>query len=258
MKKTVLLLLLAFSISYSINAQDSTKTCNCKYRFNNNYDLAFSVGDKEVVGALSWNHFHGIGKKKQRFKIGYGIRFTSYYGYSAGKLYTTAPSKYTSTTQGLGTIASETIEKNIDTLAFANPQMNSLNLSINLQYSITKKLEVGFNIDAVGVSFGGKQIGSIISSVYDPGQSFVQDAKPTTFNLLLTSDNDIGSLNSELYLRYWLSEHFGVRAGYTFYFSEYTTTQNLAFDSGRIQNDRFRLKSGLLMLGVTYRPFVKK
>lgn len=256
--KTKLSLFILVLCTQIVIAQDSSNVCKCNYKFNNNYDLAFSLGSKEVLGALSWSHFHGLGSKKQRFKVGYGLRFSSYYGYSNGKNYTTAPSKYTSTVQGPTTIFSETIEKNIDTVAFANPQVNSLNLTINLQYSISKKFEVGFNIDAVGFSFGGKQPGSIISSVYDANQSYLVSAKPTTLNLLLTSDNDIGSLNSELYLRYWLSDHFGVRAGYTFYFSEYTTNQSLNFDSGRIQNDRFRLKSSLLMLSVTYRPFVKK
>jgi hypothetical protein len=257
MKKILFLSALLF-FSLSLYAQDSIKTRPCNYKYNNYYDFAFSIGKQQVVGALSWSHLHGIGNKKQRFKIGYGLRFTSYYGYSAGKYYTTAPSKYTSTVQGPTTIYSPTIEKNIDTLGFANPQVNSLNISIHLQYSISKRIDLGFNIDAFGLSFGAKQEASVISSVYDPNQAYVQTSRPTKINLLLTSDNDIGSLNSEFYLRYWISEHFGVRAGYTFYFSEYTTTTKLNFDSGRVQNDRYRLKSSLLMLAVSYRPFVKK
>jgi hypothetical protein len=254
MKKIIALYSIVF-LSLALQAQDSTKFCN--YKYNNYYDLAFSKGKQQVLGAISWSHLHGIGNKKQRFKIGYGLRFTSYYGYSAGKYYTTAPSKYTSTVQGPTTIYSQTLEKNIDTLGFANPQVNSLNISIHLQYSISRKFDLGFNIDALGFSFGGKQMASVISSVYDPNQAYVQTSIPTKLNLLLTSDNDIGSLNSEFYLRYWINEHFGIRAGYTFYFSEYTTANKLSFDSGRIQNDRYRLKSSFLMLAVSYRPFVK-
>jgi hypothetical protein len=257
MKKIIPLIftLLLFSKSYS---QDSTKSCNCNYKYNNYYDLAFSMGKQEVLGALSWSHLHGVGNKKQRLKIGYGLRLSSYYGYSSGKFYTTAPSKYTSPVQGPTTIFSETIEKNIDTIAFANPQVNSLNISINIQYSLSKKIELGFNIDAFGFSFGAKQPASVISSVYDPNQQYRQDSKPTKLNLLLTSDNDIGSLNSEFYARYWITEKVGIRAGYTFYFSEYSTPAKLSFDSGRIQTERFRQKSSLLMLAISYRPFVKK
>ncbi len=258
MKKILILFTILFFFFLQSYAQDSLRARSYNYKFNNYYDLAFSLGKQQIVGALSWYHLHGIGHNKHRFKVGYGLRFTSYYGYSDGKYYTTAPSKYTSTIQGPTTIWSQTIEKNIDTVAFSNPQVNSLNISINLQYSLSKKIDLGFNIDAFGLSFGGKQNASVISSVYDPNQPFVQTSKPTKVNLLLTSDNDIGSLNSEFYLRYWISEHFGIRAGYTFYFSEYTTSNKLSFDSGRIQNDRFRLKSSLLMLAVSYRPFVKK
>ncbi len=257
MRKLVILFIILNRI-VSVYGQDSTKSCSCNYKYNNYYDLAFSLGKQEVTGAISWSHLHGIGNKKQRFKIGYGLRFTSYYGYSAGKYYTTAPSKYTSPVQGPTTIFSETFEENIDTLAFANPQVNSLNIAIHLQYSIHKKLDLGFNIDAIGFSFGAKQPGSVISSVYDPNQPYLLSTAPTKLNLLLTSDNDIGSLNSEFYIRYWLTEHIGIRTGYTFYFSEYTTEQKLSFDSGRIQNDRFRQKSGLFMLAISYRPFVKK
>jgi hypothetical protein len=237
-------------------AQDSTRSG--KYKYNNFYDFAFSLGKHEVTEALSWSHLHGFGNKKQRFKIGYGLRFTSYYGYSAGKFYTTAPSKYTSPVQGPTTIFSETFEENIDTIAFANPQVNSLNISIHLQYTLIKKLDLGFNIDAIGFSFGARQSASVISSVYDPNQPYLLSSAPTRFNLLLTSDNDIGSLNSEFYIRYWFSKHIGIRIGYTFYFSEYTTSQKLTFDSGRIQTDRFRQKSSLFMLAISYNPFVKK
>jgi hypothetical protein len=256
MKIKIFLSILLISLGLKIQAQDSSTVC-CRYKYNNYYDLAFSVGKQQVVGAVSWSHLHGIGKKKQRFKIGYGIRYSLFYGYSAGKFYTTAPSRYTSSVQGPTTIFSETFEENIDSVALANPQVNSLNISIHIQYTILKKVDLGFNIDAVGLSFGSAQNASVISSVYDPGQPYAIEAKPTKFNLLLTSDNDIGSLNSEFYLRYWLTNHIGIRAGYTFFFSEYTTVTPLNFDSGRIQNDRFRLKSSLFMLAISYTPFKK-
>jgi hypothetical protein len=83
----------------------------------------------------------------------------------------------------------------------------------------------------------------------------VANAKPTTLNLLLTSDNDVGSLNSEFYVRYWLSPKIGIRAGYTFYFSEYTTDRAIGFDNSRIVNDRYRFKSSLIMLGISWKPF---
>lgn len=126
---------------------------------------------------------------------------------------------------------------------------------ISLHYSLTSKVEVGFNIDAIGFSFGPRKQFDIISSSYDTNQSPVQSGSPTRFNLLLTSDNDIGSLNSEFYVRYWFTERIGFRAGYTFLFSEYQTDRNLSFNNDQIMNDRYRYKAGMALLAISYKPF---
>jgi len=82
--------------------------------------------------------------------------------------------------------------KNIDTVAIQTPQVNMLNLAVYLQYTI-KRFDLGFNIDVTGLSFGAEKKLNILSSSFDNGQSPVQKGSPTRVNLLLTSDNDIGS-----------------------------------------------------------------
>jgi hypothetical protein len=207
-----------------------------------------SGGANEFAGALSWAHLHGFGKKKQKFKIGYGLRLTSFAGKDLD--YTTAPARLTSRATGPQVLFSETFLESIDTVTFSSAQTNSLNISIQLQYSFSKKIDIGFNIDAIGFSFGPTKTGTLISSIKPSGLSEVQSARPTPFNLLLVSDNDIGSLNSELYLRYWFRDQFAIKSGITFLFSEYTTDNTLIFD-----NDRFRYKSLMFLLGFTYSPF---
>jgi hypothetical protein len=222
------------------------------YRSGNYFDLALSGAFGRLSAATGWYHLHAVGKKK-KIHVGYGVRFTSFIG--ANKFYTTAPARFTSPVQNLGTIFSETYEHNIDTLATATAVTNSLNTVIHLQYDITHKLSAGFNIDAVGFSFGTSRKFNIISSAYDPNQAPVQPGRPTKLNLLLTSDNDIGSLNSEFYLRYSVNEKIGLRAGYTFLFSEYRTDKKLSFDDGRIMNDRYRYKAAMALVAVGYKPF---
>ncbi|MBC7486633.1 MAG: hypothetical protein H7282_07760 [Cytophagaceae bacterium] len=254
MRTTCFIALLILSLVLSAQAQEAAKEKN-NYRYTNYFDLGGNIGDQQAAGVLSWVHLHGIGHKKQRLKIGYGIRFTSYVG--ANKWYTTAPSRYTSARQDPLTIFSSTIDNNIDTIATVTPQVNLINLSINIEYRVWRSIDLGFNIDAAGFSFGGKQKVNVLSSSYDGGQSPVTYAKPTSFNLLLTSDNDIGSLNSEFFIRYWFSAKFGIRAGYSFLFTEYRTEDKLSFDNGRIENDRYRLKSSMFLLAVTFKPFNK-
>jgi hypothetical protein len=240
---------MSIRLAYSQDIQEKS------YRYQNYFDLAASAASGEFSTALAWSHLHGIGKKKQKLKVGYGVRFTSFI--AANKFYTTAPSKFTSDIQNPFTIFSPTIEANIDTITTATASTHSLNLALYFQYDITPRFDVGFNIDVIGFSFGARKNFNILSSSYDPNQAPVQSGSPTNFNLLLTSDNDIGSLNSEFYLRYWITKKVGVRAGFTFLFSEYRTDQNLSFDNGRIINDRYRNKAGMALLAVSYRPFTK-
>jgi hypothetical protein len=214
-------------------------------------ELAASAGGGNFSGAISLSRAHRITKMIPNLSAGYGIRFTTFVG--ANKFYVTAPARFTSPVQNLTTIFSETIEANIDTITTATTVTNSLNLALFLHYAITPKIELGFNIDAAGFSFGSKRQFNVISSVYDPDQSPVQEGSPTKLNLLLTSDNDIGSLNSEFFIRYWLKSKLAIKGGFTFLFSEYQLDRKLSFDNARITNDRYRYKASMLGLGLTYK-----
>jgi hypothetical protein len=246
MKKTKILLTSAIILSFTWLgfAQDLPKG----FKYNNNFDLALAFGGGQTTISPSWAHLHGIGKK-EKFKIGYGVRFNSVFG--SDQTFITAPAKLTSGKTGLGVLFSETIEANLDTISLVKSQVNSLNILVNLQYSFTRNLEVGFNIDALGFSFGGSQGGTYTRN----GTNTAISAKPTTANVLLTSDNDLGSLNSEFYARYWLSEKWAIKAGLTFIFSEYTT--NTQVQQIPEPNDRFRYKTGQAMIAVSFSPFRK-
>lgn len=216
------------------------------YKYNNNFDLALTTSANQYSGALSWVKFHSITKKK-RFKIGYGLRFTAQGGRDL--YYVTAPAELTSKQTGPQVFFSETYEENIDTFFVSKAQNNSLNTNINLQYTIKEKFDIGFNIDAFGLTFGQKINGKYMAYQSSDNQSY-QPASPTPYNLLLISDNDIGMLNSELYFRYWYNQKWAFRAGLSFLFTEYTTENKL-----RLDNDRWRNKSLMGLIGITYSPF---
>lgn len=243
-KKRILILLFLF-LATSIKAQDSIPEAN-GYKLNNNFDLALSFSGEQFSTALSWVHFYNVSKNK-KFKIGYGLRFTLHSGKDL--YYQTAPAELTSGKSGPLVIFSDTKVENIDSVLFPSTQLNLINASINLQYSLSKKVEVGFNIDAIGFSFGKDQVGKYVAyQSADNGST--QSATPSSFNLLLVSDNDKGSLNSEFYIRYWFNNNWGIRAGGTFLFTEYTTDNKL-----RLENDRWRNKGLLGMVGISYSPF---
>ena len=247
MKTTITLTILIISLSLSSFSQESSPKISQGFKYNNNFDLALAASSDQFSGALSWVHFYGIGKNK-KFKVGYGLRYTGYSG--SNQNYITAPAKLTTGKTGPLVFFAEPNPANYDTLFVTKAQHNSINLSINLQYALTKKAELGFNIDAIGVAFGAIQTGKFISSARPATISETQSAKPTSFNALLISDNDIGMLNSELYGRYWLTNKIGIKAGFGFLFTEYTTNNKLVLD-----NDRWRNKSLMAMIGLTFTPF---
>lgn len=201
-------------------------------------DLALAKGNGTTSAALGLEKMYVIGKN-EKFKLGYGIRYTGFWGKNLD--FRTAPASLTSGKASLAALFSEDIVSQIDTFKIHNAQTNSINLNIRLAYNLTKKIEVGFNIDAAGFTFGKNTSGVLQAldsdQVGEANHNKSFSAKPTTFNLLLISDSDLGSLNSELYLRYWASDKLGIRAGGSFQFVEYTVNQNLAFN-----NDRFRSK----------------
>ncbi len=221
------------------------------FKQNSDFGLALSYAPSEFVGALSWKQMHGIAANG-KFKLGYGLRFNTYTG--SDRHYITAPAHLTSGEKGPQVLFIENIEANIDTFSVANAQHNSLNAAIYLEYDFTDKWGVGFNIDAAGITFGKEVVGTPISSNKPVNASNEISAQPTAYNVLLISDNDIGMLNSELYVMYNFNKKLSVNAGLTFLFTEYTTNEKLAYNSN---NDRFRYKSLLGMVSINFKPFKK-
>jgi len=205
-------------------------------------DVAVGVANSQGAISVSYVHLWKLGAKK-KFALGLGGRLTSYIG--TNQYYTTAPAELTSGSTGPGVIFKDDIPANIDSFFIRSSQANCLNVSVNFEYPVSKKLTAGFNIDLIGFSFGGSRGGTYINGA----NTATVDASPTPFNLLLVSDNDKGSLNSELYLRYFLNERIALKLGAQFLFTEYTTSYNVqTFPS---ENDRFRNKSLMLCLGVS-------
>lgn len=205
------------------------------------FDITGAVGSYEGSLSAMYTYAWQLGAKK-KFELGIGARFTSYIGQN--QYYITAPAKLTSGSTGPLVIFKENIAANIDTFLIQSPQVNALNVAMHLGYQINSRFAMGFNIDAIGFSVGGNQAGSYINGVF--GQQ--EQAKPTAFNLLLISDNDLGTLNSELFVKYQLKEKWGVKGGLQFLFTEYTTQTKV--QQLPEPNDRFRDKSLLIAFGI--------
>lgn len=130
-------------------------------------------------------------------------------------------------------------------LTVRRPRTYALNLMFVASARVIAGLEVGVNIDLVGVGFGPGVTGTYSGA--DPAFSGAQSARPSTLNLLLFGPHDHGQLDSELFLAYWFGR-FGIRAGVSHMSTEFTTSRPL--DAG---NDRFRASATRFFVATGFR-----
>lgn len=211
-------------------------------------DVCLATKGSLTTVALSINQLHGLWHSR-RFRIGYGLRLTSAFGRDTD--YKTAPPELVKGA-GKGSVVglfTPDLDENIDTLRLPQTQGHSVNLSANLEYVLSRRIEIGFNIDVIGFTFGPNQSGTFIanSPVRSSLSGTVQEVRLTSFNLLLGDKSDRGSLNSEGYVRYQFTPRFSLRTGLSFQFNEYTTNRKLTFN-----NDRFRSSNLRVLLAAAY------
>lgn len=248
-QKRILLIILLFLISNSMNAQHT----NYVSRVKKEVGFTIAANNQMFSSTFSVKQYWGVGKNKRKFKFGLGPRFTSSFG-SNSLEYITAPAKLTSGKTGPSVFFADQIPSNIDTLALNKTQVNALNILLALHYDISKKLGVEFNIDLAGISFGGEQNGSLAYGDKVNATKAIS-AKPTFGNVLLISDNDLGSLNSEFIFMYSYNQRIRFNAGLAFLFNEYKIQNPPTYINSNgvsIDNDRFRTKSLMFGLGINY------
>ena len=126
-------------------------------------------------------------------------------------------------------------------LAVSGVRTFALNLALSARVRVVAGLELGANIDLVGVGFGRSR------PVSSGGVE--TEAAPPALNLLALGRKDQGTLDSEFFVAWWFDERVAVRAGASHLVSELVTAQPL-----QDGNDRFRRSSTLFLVAVTVRP----
>ena len=219
----LLIILLLFLNIVTVTSAQTVSTVNY-------VSISGAGGNRQ--GSVSIDYFHlwkpGASKK---IEIGFGARFTSYFGSS--QYYSSAPAS----------LANDVTKT--DSVLLVSPQVNAFNLALNLGYRLSPKIGFGFNIDALGFTVGSKESGTYLNGTQ--GGSTI--AKPTSFNVLLVGNNDRGTLNSEFYVRYFFTKKLALKVGYEYLFTEYTTGTKI--QQTPEANDRFRNKASLFSLGIT-------
>jgi hypothetical protein len=211
-------------------------------------DLTGTVGKDQGTVAVSFVHNWRVGKNK-RFELGAGGRLTTYFG-EKKDFVTAGPASLTRTfTFPVLIVFAGHKEENLDTLNVQRPLIVSINASFNLGYHFSPRFYGGVNIDGIGLS-----IGRISSAVLTTNGTTKTDpeAKPSSFNVLLTGDHDLGSLNSEFFIRYRVADKWSLKALYQFIFAEYKTQNIVQVAPDGTEVDRFRNKANNVGIGLVY------
>lgn len=243
MPNKIFSLLFVLLFAKALYAQQPKQTNN----INRFADITGTIGQSQGSIAASVVNNWKTGEKK-KFELGLGLRLTSYFG--TKKDYITAPAKLSrSNTFPFAIVFAGQETQNWDTLTVQRPFTQSLNLSGNLGYNFSPKWYGGVNIDLIGFTLGRKTSAVLTSN----GQTVTEnEAKPAGFNLLLTGDNDLGSLNSEFFVKYNADKKLSIKAVYQFLFNEYKTTSQFQTAPDGTIVDRFRNKINAFGVGVLY------
>lgn len=118
---------------------------------------------------------------------------------------------------------------------------HALNLMLGVQYNLSAFF-AGFNIDVVGFNLAAKDY-----ALNRAGVSYAGETK--SLNLLKIGFNDIGSLNSEFYVGYLISENLSARLGYSHTFSHYASKDGVNPDA--------KLFFDLFFVNVSYRLWAR-
>lgn len=118
---------------------------------------------------------------------------------------------------------------------------HAVNLMLGLQYNLSGFF-AGFNIDIAGFNLSSNDY-----ALNRAGVSYAGETK--SFNLLKIGFNDIGSLNSEFYVGYLISENLSTRLGYSHTFSHYAAKDSVNPDA--------KLFFDLFFVNVSYRLWAR-
>ncbi len=224
--KAVVLAVLFFGAGGNAMAQDihESETAPSKYFV----DIASSRLGKEASVGLSLGRKFYLGAAGKSY-VGAGLRSSGFFANS--KDYYSAPPEFWND------------KAKRDTLSISRPRQFNTSLFIMASTTIFCKLELGFNIDVIGLTFGGPNEGEFVSS----GENTTTSLKAAGASLLLSGAHDIGMLKSEFFTGFHFNRQWMIRAGISSLVTEYKTKTEM-----QEGNSRYRGMSMLPFVGIRY------
>jgi hypothetical protein len=185
---------------------------------------------------LSVHYMWGIGRNKQRFKVGLGLR--NYFFSARNREYFTSDVARVASLRG-GT----------DSIFFPKMQSIILDGYLAFLFHVKRGIDFGINIDVGGLTFGSTKIGYFHSYELTLTQKFRENVQPYGFNLnpLLFQDMSKGSTFNEAYFQFNANNILRIRAGVNYFVNEIETKTIITGNGTRFKNNNY-----MFMLGCAF------
>jgi hypothetical protein len=196
------------------------------YRFEQVTNLDLGVRSESILLQLDYQHIHRL-NPENRFRMGYGVGLIRFRGFD----------NIAYTTQG----AAENINVGLDTFQVVDAKITSLNLFLLLNYAPNNRIDFGFSIDVLGLSWGDTQRGLFATGPDDPNPVGAE-GEPEKFNSSLVGS---GSWRSQFHLRYWVYPRWALHTGLNYWLSTYKITEDIGLDRDTFNQGQLFWKIGL-------------
>jgi hypothetical protein len=166
-------------------------------RVTSGVDVGLGYQDKEWVPSITYHQELSL-SNFQWFRIGWGVRAWGYYA-------------------GRTDMFPKTSALSSDTLKFGRLSANGVSFLLGANFRVWK-FDIGANTDLFGIAFGLKRKALYANSgLYSEGGEYYNkqlSSGPATLNALpLVLDKQNGQ--SEVFVRFWITDRIGVKVGYT-------------------------------------------
>jgi hypothetical protein len=233
MLKRILFIALCSVIAIQSDAQNMRKVLKKRTAEACVYGNVGYYGNAHWGAGANIHYLHGIGRKRQTFSVGAGLRANVFN--SKKRSYTTSSQALTALNPG-----------GADTMYMPEVQTNTLNAYIAVKIHIKRGVDFFINTDIGGINFGDSKDGyfrSYETNPIPPGTKY--KTEPYAFNMNMVNQESYGTIMTEAYGSFRLNNVLKWRLGVNYYRNEYKVDRVVPMNGKRFYQNHWMVMSGL-------------
>jgi hypothetical protein len=220
-------------ISFQVDAQNMRKVLKKRTAEVGLFGAVGYYGNPHWAVGTTIHYLHGIGRHRQRFSIGCGLR---------ASVFQTKKREYETSSDALYQLN----QGGADSLYMPKVQTNTLNAYLAMKFNIKKGVDIIFTTDLGGINFGDSREGFFHSHETDPLPPGIKyKTEPYAFNLNLWNYGTWGSVKSEAYGSFRLNKQLLWRLGIQYFRNEYKVDRLIPLNGKRFYQNHWMAMTAL-------------